>query len=405
MGWFNTMLNAAAAASSAYSAAQLRAMRQEQAEAAAIQAILTHLRNQAFQLRQMLESALSLEAQSPKVAAGALGVVEIQLQESGIIPELFPDLVDKEYAAQTYRLVANNKRRLHALLTPAERAEVQQFLEVAKRLSDCNYYLEHLDEGRRLVKAADTIAKNPNSGCLASSAGLSLALGGMALLTSPCALTIASDFPDLFPFAAGLGLGGAFLLFFGLNAMKYRNAKKLIDELEDEIDVDRFRALDQELGDAERARQLQAQAQVFVDAFLENRPLPPLPMLPPVVPTAPANVGAVGTHAAVGKSASRMVEPRGAPTVAAATTPPLQIHVQMRTEAAKANARVVQGPPDSNGEPQWVLRPKEQEGDVRAPLGQFYCPECGRLYHVPLQPAHLELFCLACGQGITVQVE
>ncbi|MCS6843206.1 MAG: hypothetical protein NZ528_02615 [Caldilineales bacterium] len=407
MGWFNTILNAATAASAAYSAAQLRAMRQEQAEAAAIQAILTQLRDLAFQLRQMAESALSLEAQSPKVAAGALGVVEMQLQESGIIPDLFPTLADKEYTAQTYRLVANNKRRLYSLLTPNERAEVQEFLGVAKRLFDCNYYLEHLDDGRRLVKASDTIAKNPNAGCLASSAGLSLSMGGMALLGSICALTGVGYIPDLSPIAGGLALGGAFLLFFGLNAKRYRDAKKLIDELGDEIDVERFRALDQELGDAERARQFQAQAQAFVNAFLEERPLPPPPMLPPAAPpvaTAHGNVGARGTYAAAGNGANRMPEPnRALPPSPAAARPP-QIHVQRRTEAVKANARVVQGPPDSNGEPKWIVRRKEQEGDAKAPLGQFRCPECGRLYYVPLQPARLELFCLACGQGITVQV-
>lgn len=407
MGWFNTMLNMATAASAAYSASQLRAMREQQAEAAAIQAILSHLRNQVFQLRQMAESALSFEAQSPKVAAGALGVVQMQIKEAGIVPDLFPDLADKEYAAQTYRLVANNQRRLYALLTPDERQEVQQFLEVSKRLADCNYYLEHYEDGRRLVKALATMAKNPISGCLASSAGLLLALGILVLAASPCASLLASGSPDSFPYGTGFVLSGAFFLFLGIVFQKYRNAKKVIEKFEDEIDADRFKAIDQELGDADRARQLQAQAQAFVDAFFENRPLPPPPMLPPAPSAGVAagvSVGAAVAPTTAGNGAGRTPEPTRAPTATAAAVPPLQVHVQKRTEAARANARVVQGPPDHSGEPQWIVRPKEQEGDAKVPLGRFPCPECGRLYYAPLQLAQLELFCLACGQGMTVHV-
>ena len=111
MGWFNTMLNVATAASSAYSASQLHAMRKQQAEAALIQAVLAHLREQIFRLKQMAESALSLEAESPKLAAGALSVVELHLHNSGITPDLFPDLADKEQRFRSVQSIIAAVRR------------------------------------------------------------------------------------------------------------------------------------------------------------------------------------------------------------------------------------------------------------------------------------------------------
>lgn len=410
MGWFNTMLNVATAASSAYSATQLHSLRQQHAEAAAIQAILAHLRNQVFQLKQMAESALSLEAESPKVAAGALSVVEMHLQDSGITPDLFPDLADKEYAAQTVRLVANNMRRLTAQLTSAERAEVQQFMAVARRLPDYNYYLEHYSDGRRLAEASEIVARYAGrNGCLARMALLTYILFGVPLLGWMFGGIGGSGFSSA-GFWFGIILGGAGLVLWlrEMHGWAYSSAKKVVDELGKKIDVDRFKALDQELGDAERARQLQTHAQAVVNAFFEDKPLPPPPALAPaVLPSSavPADVRVPGSDATATAGKGQVVSPSSLEMAAPAITAPLRVHVQKRTEAVRANARVMQGPPAGNGEPLWILRPKDQDSESLGPLAEFHCPECGRCYHVALRPTHLEFYCLACGQGIAIEIE
>lgn len=410
MGWFNTMLNVATAASSAYSATQLHSLRQQHAEAAAIQAILAHLRNQVFQLKQMAESALSLEAESPKVAAGALSVVEMHLQDSGITPDLFPDLADKEYAAQTVRLVANNMRRLTALLTSAERAEVQQFMAVARRLPDYNYYLENYDDGRRLANASEIVARYAGrNGCLARIALFTYIFVGLPLLGWTFAGIGGSGFSSV-GFWFGIILGGAGLILWlrAMHGLEYSSAKKVVDELGKKIDVDRFKALDQELGDAERARQLQTHAQAVVDAFFENKPLPPPPALAPAALPAsvtPADTKTSGADAAAATGESQVLSSFSTEMAAPVMTPPLQVRVQKRTEAVRANARVVQGPSAGNGEPQWIVRPKGQDDESSGPLGEFHCPECGRCYHVALRPTHLEFYCLACGQGMAIDIE
>jgi hypothetical protein len=410
MGWFNTMLNVATAASSAYSAAQLHSLRRQNAEAAVIQALLAHLRNRIFELRQMAESALSLEAESPKVAAGALSVVEMHLKDSGITPDMFPELVDKEYAAQTWRLVAHNMRRLMGQLTSAEQAEEQQFVAVARRLPDYNYYLEHYEDGRRLAEASETVARYAGrNGCLARMALLTYIVVGLPFLGWTFGGSGGNGFSNA-GFLFGLVLGVVGLIFWlrQMHVWKYGEAKRTVDELGKKMDVDRFKALDQELGDATRARQLQAHAQALADAFFENRPLPPPPTLTPAAlpdSTAAGSAGPSRADATVTSVAGKAPGPNAPDRAAPAVVPPLQVHVQRRTEGVRTNARVVQGPPADNGEPQWVVRSKDQDSDLSRPLGRFHCPECGRLYYVALQPAHLELFCLACGQGITVKVE
>ncbi len=276
MGWFNTMLNVATAASSAYSAAQLHSLRQQYAEAAAIQAILAQLRNQVFQLKQMTESALSLEAESPKVAAGALSVVEMHLQNSGITPDLFPDLADKEYVMQTVRLIHYNLRRLTAQLTSAEQAEVQQLVAVARRLPDYNYYLENYDDGRRLAEAAPTVERygsrnswllNIGLGLLYYFVGLPASIGlFMALFSGGNWSSNTGVVPGL---VVGIGAWVAGLIMIGRwqNAKEYKRAKKVVDELKDKIDLPRFMALDNEFCGTTQARQLQQEAQSFLAAF------------------------------------------------------------------------------------------------------------------------------------------
>jgi ribosomal protein S27E len=444
MGWFNTMLNVATAASSAYSASQLHAMRKQQAEAALIQAVLAHLREQIFRLKQMAESALSLEAESPKLAAGALSVVELHLHNSGITPDLFPDLADKEYAMQTVRLVVNHKRRLMAQLTPAEQAEVQQLVAVAQRMPDYNYYLENYDDSRRLAEATDTVTRYASRNSCSAQIGL-LTYGFVGILI------IMTLFANLFSggdwssdwsgvgllLGAGVGVAGLLYLARGMHAEEYRRAKKVVDELKDKIDLARFTALDNEFGGPARARQLRQEAERFAAAFfgessdqMVSAYLPtsaqndhPAPETDPSLSGAPTPQGEyvlAGATSTAGQPAAcghcgKPVEPNSRfclfcgqkldspvrETARPSRTPGAS--VSKRIGALQSNVEVTRGPADGNGNAVWIVKKKGEQATAE-PFLDVRCPWCGQRYRVNAQPAHLELFCLACGQGMAVEV-
>jgi len=443
MGWFNTMLNVATAASSAYSASQLHAMRQQQAEAALIQAVLAHLREQIFQLKQMAESALSLEAESPKLAAGALSVVELHLHSSGITPDLFPDLGDKEYAMQTVRLVANHKRRLLAQLTPAEQAEVQQLVAVAQRLPDYNYYLENYNDSRRLAEATDTVTRYASrNGCLAQMGLLTYGFVGIPTIMILFANLLSggnwsSDWSGVgLLLGLGVGIAGLIYLARGMHAGEYRQAKKVVDELKDKVDLARFTALDNELGGPVHARQLQQEAERIAAAFFgessdqvvsylpisaqNDHPAPeadpspsevPTPQGKPVLAGAPPAAGQPTTCRHCGKPAEpnsrfclfcgHKLDSPVPETARPARTPGAD--VSKRSGALRSNVEVTRGPADSNGNAVWIVK-KKGEQVTAEPFLDVRCPWCSQRYSVNAQPAHLELFCLACGQGMAVEV-
>lgn len=276
MGWLDTVLSAASAGASIYNASQLQTLRRQGAQAGLIQAMVTHLREQIFQFKQMAEYGLAQEVRSVKNAAGVISIVESRLDDSGITPELFPELGDKEYAMQTIRLISENKRRLLGLLSRDEQNEISRVVAAAERLPDYNYYVENFNDGRRLVEAAPTVAQYAGrNGWLQKSVfalfyyfvGLPASTGLFAALFT--AGNWSSNTGIILGFIAGIGAWIAGLIMYNrwLHHKEYQEAKKVVDELKDKIDLPRFAALDKELRGVTHARQLQAEAQGLITSF------------------------------------------------------------------------------------------------------------------------------------------
>jgi hypothetical protein len=278
MGWLDTILGAATAGASIYNASQLQAMRQQGAQATVIQAFLAHLRDLIFHFKQSAEFALSQEARSAKVTAGALGVVESRLRASGITPDLFPDLSDKEYTAQTIRLIADNRRRLFDQLSPEERSEVDRAVAMADRLPDYDYYIANYADGQRLMEAAPTFTKyEARNGCLLQK-GLSLAylFIGLPVILGAMMVMEGQDSGGvgiLTFLGLGVWIGGFVLLDRWQHKKEFSRAKKVVNELKDKIDLQRFLALDSELGGVAMAQQLQSEAQSFLGSFFGDTPM------------------------------------------------------------------------------------------------------------------------------------
>ena len=274
MGWLNTALSAASLGADLYNASQLSTLRRQGADSAMIQALIRHLRDQIFQFKQAADSALAMEARSTLAAAGAISVVADRLHDSGVTPELFPELGDKEYAAQTIRLIEENHRRLMALLSSTEQGEVARVVAAADRLPDYNYYLENYNDGRRLAEASDTATQYASrNGCLGQLGFAAYLLIGIPAIATLLGAVLgggnwssSGSGTGVF-IGATLGLIGAFMIMRGMHGKQFKQAKKVVDELKDRIDLPRFARLDNELGGTTRARQLQQEAQSYLASF------------------------------------------------------------------------------------------------------------------------------------------
>jgi hypothetical protein len=347
MGWLNTLFDAGILAAQVSSMNKLETMKKQGAQAAALQAILAEIRRQIFNYKQEAEEILSMADQDPKLAAGALRILEQRLKASGITPDLFIDLSDKDYAASTIRLIRDNGNRLIAQLSPDEQTEVATVTAAAIRLPDYDYYTAHYADMQR-YRAAEPLARKHHSGrgCLYAAIVIGCAWIGMGL----CAFTgLAGGNTSSSGVFSGMGTGLMIGLAVGIGLIWYlsrgaqaaANAKKIVDEVKAKVDVEEFDALDKEFGgDYQRVVALLHQAQTVVHAFFGNDDTPggaPLAML----------------------SAANVTEAR--PAQAAATPPP--------TAAA----------------------PAVQSTAVRTTV---YCHKCGTPNTVGNK------FCLKCGQAL-----
>jgi len=360
MGWLDTILSVATAGASIYSASQLQSMRAQGAQAEMIQALLAHLREEIFRLKQAAEAALALEAQSAKRAAGAISLVAAQLQETGITPELFSELGDKEYAAQTIRLIRDNQRRLLALLSPGEQGEVSRMMAAAERLPDYSYYLDNYNDGQRLLEAEriDARYSGRNGGLVRTGLALVIIMAAVAamaaLLTPGTGVGTSGGGSGTLPLllvAGGVAVAGLVLLGRWQHAKEYKQAKKDMAELKDAIDRPRFVALDNKFSGQARAQELQTGDRALIAAFFgDASSQPALIQVQPGMPTQPG----------VGATASAIRTPTTS-TSTVGSEPPRQPAV---------------APPAATGEVN-------------------FCPDCGAK-----QPRADARFCLKCGASL-----
>lgn len=225
-----------------------------------------------FQLRQSAEAALALEPESRKLAAGALGLVETRLNDSGITPDVFLEFADKEYTSQTIRLIAENKRRLMAQLTAAEIDEIGRVTNAVDRLPDYHYYLSSYQDAKRLETVAPIVAQYGARNSIIVKLGsliVPLFLASVAFF----ALILGSEMTALV--CVLLAIAGRLLYQRWQHAKEYNEAKRVADDANAKVDMPRFAALDREFGSVARAEELQREGQrAIAEFFGENQLLP-----------------------------------------------------------------------------------------------------------------------------------
>lgn len=263
MGWGDVIsigLGIGNMAINSANASTLQQMQLQQASEAVYREFISFARNGLFGLKQTAENVLVDEGDSPLKAAGAMRILDYQLSSSGITPDLFPELVDKEYAAATAKLINGNSNRMYAALDTDGRKRVDQLVEHLQQLADLQYYLEHADNASRLKAiVTPTNVGNPakNKGCL-------IAIG--LFVVSGLLVLVSGELGMLAMFAAWVVGIGALISLAG----KRRAAsatQKTIKQLESTIDLPRFNLLEQKFLSMDKAKQLQKESEQYVENF------------------------------------------------------------------------------------------------------------------------------------------
>ncbi|HNB52885.1 MAG TPA: zinc-ribbon domain-containing protein [Anaerolineales bacterium] len=280
MSWFNTLLDVTNLAMNVSNYAQLQEMRAQGAAATLIQTLLRAMRDQIFRFKQAAEDILSDDTRSLKIKAGALSWLEVQLRESQITADIFPDLSDKDYVASTIRFIRSNTRALLNQLSTEEQAEVNQFLSAAKDYEDYSYYLDNYEKEETFQRAKEEREDLGwrNSGL--TKAGLVIVL-----------FFIYGMLVNLFWDAGATGwwiiilgiLASGFLINRWQGAQRYKRALATIRELDDEINHRLIEKIgDQVESDHKTPFESKYAAKTIVDNFLAGNSV--LSYRPPQLP-------------------------------------------------------------------------------------------------------------------------
>lgn len=263
MGWGDVIsigLGLGNAAINASNASTLQQMKMQQAGEALYREFVSAMRNAIFELKQTAEGVLAGEGASPLKAAGAMRILDHKLATSGITPDLFPELADKEYVAITANLVHSNSHRLYTALDKVQQAQVDQLLEHIRRLADYHYYLEHADGVSRLrqIKGVNNSGGTGQyKGCLIG-LGLFMASGILIMMSPELGMLVV---------LAAMIVGVVSLVKLAGERQAANATKKTIEELEGSIDLPRFHLLEQQFRTPDQAQQSQKQSEQYVENF------------------------------------------------------------------------------------------------------------------------------------------
>jgi len=285
MSWMNTLLDIGIMGMQANQSQKLHQLQQQQAGAAAVQALIQALRDEIFKYKQAADEVLAMEVSDPKAAVVAMRILYIKLQEFGVTPDIFPELSDKEYAASTIKLIQGNSERLMADFPEEEQSEIEQIASAVLNLPKYKYYIENFDNAQKYRNALANYKKYKtlNSGCLSWFVGywvLSI-IGAISFGAGMGIATVFSGGQEMSDGAAVFGVIMGMLIFIGgvilynrkgRRAKEYKEARNIVEQHKGKLDLTEFAALENQFGcDYQNVLESQKKDQVLVDNFLEDK--------------------------------------------------------------------------------------------------------------------------------------
>jgi hypothetical protein len=253
MGWLDvigTAIDVANLAVSVSNASKVNELRQQGAAAHLIDSILSAMRDDVYHYKQACENILSREVLSPIKAAGAMRALEIKVAESGLLPELFGNYSDREYAEATFRTIREHSRRLSQGLSGSDKSLVEAFAKAVVEIEEVKEYVDSFLDGVAVLNAKTTYdkLKSRNESCMLMIGVVIAGLFSWGLLAIPVVIY--------------------------MRPWEYRSAKKIIEEKGSRVNLSLFERMHRMFGGSESARMRLNELNRTVGEFLN---LPDIP--------------------------------------------------------------------------------------------------------------------------------
>lgn len=247
LDWINFGLNVATVSATMSNAAQLDQLRREGATAAAIQAILTELRNLVFDSREKLKIIEPLMESDPLPVFAMARTVEWRFSTLGIVPALFPEFRDKEYVQETLDQLERIEKGTYGRMTPEQR---QQAEDTALALHE----MPLLDKAVASATAREAFKATDSEWSSLASRKTLFTLGGIVALIAACPMcALAGLDSSLTSIGPTLGLvlagGGVVLFFIGRSSSRMKELDQQRASLKAEYaDADTQKLIEEHFG-------------------------------------------------------------------------------------------------------------------------------------------------------------
>jgi hypothetical protein len=239
---------------------QLEQLKRQGMASALRESLLKQLRDMIFTFKQKAETILRFEDQDKLRTACALQLLQNELDETGISPELFPELLDKEYVANTIRLIRENNSRLLSYLSPEEIDSISNIVRISDQLEEHSFYVGNYDNYKKLQNSKKSLedAKGKRN------------LAFIAFFCLMFFLCISMDnFSMIIPIAmiVMLIIGASFTGLVNTN-------KKTVEEITNIINEKEMKRLDEKFsGDIEKVKSLYEENKGIIAQFFGESPI------------------------------------------------------------------------------------------------------------------------------------
>jgi len=150
MGWISTLFDVATLAVVANNSMQSARLEEMAKQVGQVEVIREICRNYVFRISQAKEDMLEFRTAKPLAVTAGLAYLEAELQESGVTPEIFSNISDKEYVAGTLRSLRQSRRELTELLDTDQQQLVNTAAQSLRQYEDLTFVVQTFDDATHL---------------------------------------------------------------------------------------------------------------------------------------------------------------------------------------------------------------------------------------------------------------
>ena len=159
MGWLNLVVGAANVAMNASQLQKMNEFGQIQQVGAVIEIVRNQMRDYIFRINQAKEDLLPYLEHHPVAVATGLRYLELELQSSGLKPESFSELSDKEYFATTQRSIQHDFLKVYELVPEQQKDTIEITVEAMITIDDLAYLVNNYSQVTALQNAQNDFAE------------------------------------------------------------------------------------------------------------------------------------------------------------------------------------------------------------------------------------------------------